>query len=104
MTLGNFIAADTTGLSQKSIQVMKAYVTQLDKYQNTLIDNGKEELSGLLIQQLNSSKDAKEMIVYVRFFEVAVEIALESDNLCQKIAKVVIGEVFKDFFSFDILT
>ena len=76
MTLGNFIAADTTGLSQKSIQVMKAYVTQLDKYQNTLIDNGKEELSGLLIQQLNSSKDAKEMIVYVRFFEVAVEIAL----------------------------
>ena len=32
MTLGNYIADETTELSQKSIHVMKEYVTQVDKY------------------------------------------------------------------------
>ena len=36
--------------------------------------------------------------IYIRFFELAVSLALASDRLCQSISKPVISQVFADFF------
>jgi hypothetical protein len=39
------------------------------------------ELVHLLKLQLEEAKEAKNMIVYIRFFEVSVSLALTSDSL-----------------------
>jgi hypothetical protein len=47
------------------------------------------------------------MIVYIRFFEVAVNVALTSDQLAQNVSAPIVSQVFEDFFTYlssDILT
>ena len=47
------------------------------------------------------------MVVYIRFFEVSVNLALSSESLAQKVSRPIVHVVFEDFFtslSSDILT
>ena len=69
-----------------------------------LIDQSREKLVGMMVQLVNDSREANK-VVYVRFLEVAIELALKSERLCQQIARPVIAQVFQDFFKLlDILT
>lgn len=90
----------TTEISQLAINVMVKYITKMQSQINS-------EMVDLLKLQLVSARDAKSMVVYIRFFEVAVRLAVASESLCQEVSKPIIHEVFLDFFgqlSSDILT
>lgn len=44
-------------------------------------------------------------VIYIRLFELAVELAISSEGLCTHVAKPIITQVFYDFFQMlDILT
>jgi hypothetical protein len=46
------------------------------------------------------------MVVYVRYFELAVEMACSSSYMCSEVAKPLVAQVFADFFdpAIDMLT
>lgn len=48
--------------------------------------------------------NAGNKVVYVRLFELAVNVAISSAVLCEGLAKEPIGQVFADFDQLDMLT
>lgn len=49
---------------------------------------------------LSQSKQGN-LVVYVRYFELAVDLACSSYNLCTQVAKGLVAQVFSDFFDAD---
>lgn len=83
-----------------AIQVMVKYIT---KMQSQITP----EQVQLLKLQIQEAREAKSMVVYIRFFEVSVNLALSSESLSQTISRPILHIVFSDFFDSlksDILT
>lgn len=55
-----------------------------------MIDQSKEKLVGMMLQLVNDSREA-DKVIYVRFLEVAVEMAIRTERLCQEIARPVLS-------------
>lgn len=72
------------------MQTLAKYVEKLDKSFPEMIDASKEKLVGMMLQLVNDSREANK-VIYVRFLEVAVEMAVRSERLCQDIARPVLS-------------
>ena len=112
-TLGGYLGAqespdyNATSVSQKALQTMVKYISAVETAAPQVIDMCKDNLQVMLQESLKAHGEAKNTTIYIRFFELAVEIALVSGRLCQQISKPVIAHVFSDFFGCfkeDILT
>ena len=78
-------------LSQTSIKVAVQYLKLLEANPD-VIAGLQGYLKNLLVEQNQGNK-----VVYVRLFELAVNVASESAFLCENLAKEPIGQVFSDF-------
>lgn len=85
-------------VSQISIKVAIQYLK--------LLENEAEVMSGIQghLKGLLAEHNAGNKVVYVRLFELAVNVAVSSKILCETLAKEPIGQVFAEFESLDMLT
>lgn len=90
LLLGSFLQSESTAASQKAVQTLANYIEKLDKCFPEMIDQSKEKLVGMMLQLVNDSREANK-VIYVRFLEVAVEMAVRSERLCQEIARPVLS-------------
>lgn len=85
-------------LSQTAIKVAVQYLKFFEGNLD-VIAGLQGYLKGLLIEHNAGNK-----VVYVRLFELAVNVATSSAALCETLAKEPIGQVFADFDNLDMLT
>lgn len=88
---------DSTEVSQKSIAIMVKYAQKIDAGIPDMAQESYSKLVELIQHNLEQTLEANK-VIYIRFFEVAINIAMISDRLCQKIAKPLLNLVFADFF------
>ena len=90
MMLGGYQHFDSTSIAQRASKVIVKYIATLDQNYRPLLEQAKDQLVQVLLTQVNESRD-KNKTVYVRFLEIAVELALVSEFICNEIAKPVIS-------------
>lgn len=104
MMIGSYLQDESTALSQVAIQTLVKYLQMMEANCLEMLKAAQPQLQQLFLSQLKESFDSNKT-VYVRFYELAVELALKSPMLCQSVARPIITQVFQDFFqTMDLLT
>lgn len=106
--LNQFLASDdgpnALSLAQLSLRVIVAYMLKLEKTFGAQLFESKDMLVDNLLDTLVHFREANK-VIYIRLFELGVEMAISSEGLCNNFGKPIISQVFEDFFEMlDILT